>query len=1741
MGDSFKVDPFSDLNKTVNLNDFFKKNTSSFRLEFFKNISNLFPLEAPSQMHPLETSKDQRNGFEVNVISAIFSMINGNSSSVWSGACLALQSVFFVYNFFQNPSQNSSYPLGSLESQIVPAFTPLKPMLPYLNCVIYAKAAYEMGKDLWQKIDISFDQQNEKSYIKVAKNLIIYGVNGLFSGYSFYDGFQNAFLQKRDIIEESKKILCKGASECPSDWTVEEVKKLYRKQALSFHPDKNKKFEEDFISLTRAKDILLTSFEENSLVTEMFFKQSRQQEKDDLLDEIGISKDLITLTNREFAHVLGDPYIKGTNLEGMDEKSVRQLLSKLSQNLTLPFREKIEKFLESIYQVYSPMTESEIITMSKDVAQKVKNLRVEEDFWLLGGWDSSGIDGHRLLYRWIKRTEKSFDIYIYNLGKGIQYHDEQIRKDPIHSSQIVDSQIEEAISDKTYYSPFVKFTEVSGDEIGLYEGKELDPFLFNKLITLFQNDGSVERSDEIYFEIFKPLNHKRMRNPILEMDDILTVPHRSGTCGWFSVAHAAFRGVFFNEDEWNKLYFQRNQIAFHSHCPTSLKSSLDTERKELCLQGGRSLLLQLSELLETLFSPTEVEKYRRPIQKVLDVLKPRPSPIVLKESPPLSYIGQSKLFPSDIVWRPDTPHNKESQQIIPFPAVFLNLEKMDNLIAELQNILNFKGQDLPYDIPMQIERLVKALPKPSTFEKFWLEADKNQIKQAINSFSRVFKLYASKTLPREGRLLEEQNTAWALLAIIYHLSGRIHEDLRLNYGVFYQSFADLIKNPLFTSFHREDLKFYKELVSYFMGTPQKNLLFQIPSAKGVWIEDGYSVRSPDVDLLNSIALSNPNIFKKLEEEDRKWKERRTKEYQAYKDVASEKTRSFYLRLQDNLFSYDSEYDYIAFLRRACYLAQGFTKELFKGKFNPETFYINRWHYTINGWYLANFWIKDDLHLVPDQNNAFSNLHIDKPDEHVCFLNPNSEGKENQAILKNNNIPHRLESVTCEKELQSELLVNYYKDKLFEFSDVKNQNIFLLTLFKSYNSLDSNKSYNSLNPIYEAIQNPVFIDSVSELIENGLNFFCYAREKPDIKTTLFFLQVVRRLKEIDPSLNLRDYNAEINKLLEINGLTDEEVQMLHMHRILQYTTEKNRLNSLKKNETKGDKALKDILISWIYLNSYKFNSWHAIHSKSEAVRFIYDLAPVFENLSLEFVDDLINEIFPTQSEVGKAYTCENSSSLYNLKRRLSNGLDQVWSFNILHGKILCDGKIPIFGVQEDFTQYPSYKRLFGNQRFLFKVKDGAFVFHDSLGKKFRLFKEGLELIVQMEVEGEWYQYLTGNENDFSIEKFHSKVPKSLIADHFIFRSSKATLFLHKDTFSIDFIDFKDALSVKKASLQQGGDKKFYETMGKFEGKSWLLERKFNDGSVEIQLPRFRSLRGNHLGFVQTDLGLAWNEDLRFILKQHQSGLLGLCSNYLFLEDGITSKLLVPCKPVAFSTEFAPHCKLDIEDERRKTEYLNNALSKLYDGELNSPQEKNYFFVEYDIKEGQIRPLNQEGTLFLSYLFLAQKEYEKALELWKDVFYLKNDVMLSDDSNKILSWIFDYTKWEESYDISPSALALSLRAAIILFKNKKLNNLIQVDNLWRRYQETLDRVSSKMRLTMPERKKIQEIIGSMETQQKRDIWCSFEENKVNHDREVEKFLKVYNDFQKAKTQEEKVFLNIKHFNYLTKTQGVFFTSA
>jgi hypothetical protein len=1500
-----------------------------------------------------------------------------------------------------------------------------------------------------------------------------------------------------------------------------------------------------------------------------------------------ISSEEPNFRKKELSHVLGDPYIQnaqsteGDLLEGWHTLPALETLADLDSNRFERVKNELGEIKRDLFLVHRghELTEEETSTLATELGTKIKHLKPGDNLWLEGGWTKAR-EGHAMYYRFIKKENGTYDIYIYNTGAGLEYH--YHNNDRSSSTLLLeDPQVNSALErEKSYYCPFVKFEGVTSKEIGIEQN---DFFLLSQLIAV-QNPRfwavrtTADPAEILYLHTFGPLNHRRVDDPRKLPDFFLTEEQLSGTCTYKVLAYAVLGHKLGALPEGEKAKLTKRHQTFDEICHKE-KDELEADEKELCIQGGKELLRDLAKYYDVFLQQEEISSLKENPSKFLEWACKEPiKPLILPEGENLIYQDEPKVLSEQASYLPMAPSSETKiSSIHTFSGAPLHLEKMDDLILELEKIQQFPSRkEQPLDLALQIEYLVKSLPRPLDFKRFWKEAPASKIHQCQKLLLETLDLYRN-ILRTNEMLLTEQNTAWALLALIHHLSVRTNPSLA-SHGLAFSPFAKLIEYSTFTAFHKEDLAFYKEILAYFEHLPSQTPLFDLRKANHhFWTE-----RDPhiDLDFLQSIANSHKGLAAKLFK------------LRLFNRFGSESRYPVEKELISNLHFFEDfpETAYVSFLRKAAYYAQQFTY-LKEGGISSSISCNEMSMRTLNSPWKHGFTIHQDFvdkklrpAFIPKQNEAFNETWLDKQ---TCFFGEKSTQKENKVLLQEIDREKRLTTTTCQPTLQSFKLLNYFTDHLLDLKDTRNQNAFLLSLFGAYPSI---------TPLHQAIRNPDFIEALSDWAKKGIALFS------DLETKLFFIQVIRRVKELDPSLPLKDYSSEIESFLTRENLSQKEKELLNLHRILQHRFALNQFLHLSEEEISSSKELKQIFLSWVRSNRFIAESWQEIHAYSEVAHFIRDLAPVFARLPSKWIKQTLLELFPSKAEALKEADFQLSSP--HQLMYTTDDPENSWQVYPLQGHILHNNHLFRFDSIANtlYTQLrkdQKYGMLFGEKQFPVtgeessNPEEGILSFEDSNGFHFRMFQKKREyqhfLVIQLFWKGEWLQFLGDYFDLLDASKgyrpgtehpLYKDISKTILVDHFIFQSKEKILFVNKKDFSIHFENLEGLVFSPSSD--------FHEEIKRFEQASWLLEKKNSEGFVEITFPRFVSTEQEPLEFIRKNGALCWKNDLGKLLKKNPPPILGLCKNFLWLQKGSEHSILVPVKPLdPSSLAFQPHCDLDIQDVARQEEYKKTGFSSppFYSNELEAPQIRKYLFLEYPVEEGQPKALNTEGHLFLSYLWLAQKRYDKALEELEKVLHLKEYTGLSENSYEILSWIVSHPA--SSYDKSPSSAAFGLKVGLFLlraltgidpgaFKNFNIKDLRKknLPTLWNRYHGGLDHVDGLLRLPEEELNELIELASSLEISLKEthpDLWkplpisekssldypstwgwtfCSnrgrqgFKEycaltyhlNDYEDQRRWEEkcyrnqLKEVYEAFRTAKTPEEFVFLKIKHAFFL-----------
>lgn len=222
-------------------------------------------------------------------------------------------------------------------------------------------------------------------------------------------------------------------------------------------------------------------------------------------------KDL--LSEKFLAHLFGDSFIEGTNLQGMyPEDALMHMILMLKEQRSQFAVENEISALETAVEIrgiFSQLrvkwnSEAEkrvgIKEFSTDLSCRIKNLAIGEKFLISGGYET-----HAVLYEFIRTSQDTFDFVLYNTGSGVQRHWFYMGNPSGFKAQaayrIFDVDIEKITR--------IRFLE----ELCKLEFKEEEEFI-----------------EVLYEELIPDLEGIREKMPT-NYSEFMT-PQRSGTCAW---------------------------------------------------------------------------------------------------------------------------------------------------------------------------------------------------------------------------------------------------------------------------------------------------------------------------------------------------------------------------------------------------------------------------------------------------------------------------------------------------------------------------------------------------------------------------------------------------------------------------------------------------------------------------------------------------------------------------------------------------------------------------------------------------------------------------------------------------------------------------------------------------------------------------------------------------------------------------------------------------------------------------------------------------------------------------------------------------------------------------------------------------------------------------------------------------------------------------------------------------------
>lgn len=606
----------------------------------------------------------------------------------------------------------------------------------------------------------------------------------------------------------------------------------------------------------------------------------------------------------------------------------------------------------------------------------------------------------------------------------------------------------------------------------------------------------------------------------------------------------------------------------------------------------------------------------------------------------------------------------------------------------------------------------------------------------------------------------------------------------------------------------------------------------------------------------------------------------------------------------------------------------------------------------------------------------------------------AEGSVLSNSLKNSLLYRLLRPLSQWKIAPEQLIYEIQK----EWTELKNsslQALFLRLFFRSPVTEDGELELGVGELI---LRNSAILDSASEFINRGLSEILRS-EKP-MAIAYFFFEMSFCLSKF-----LADGNAEVKNverfnqlpqikryLSEKNGLSRSDESDLYFYQLLFYSIKK----PLESQE------LAEAFACWIFLQRYPTENFRPKYLEKCAIAFIMRLTSYVaqEAHSKQFCRQLgsyiANRLKLKHYKVQNPHQWSVDAALG--MPYLSDGSNQI---SLLEGKVYVrQGEIK--GIASDFPWQNQawFKRLFkAKESFHYEALGSSCIGFKSPDKgTFRIIqdtKKNLCYVLQHKIEAfnEWFQYEPLHEH-IQCKKF----PFPLAYDHaYWVPTSKKTrlkgVLTDLKTLQIQFavmldgkiIELLQPISQKNlndpswrgCTLDFLENESHFEGIKRFELTKYIVVYRHEQSLVKLAFPRYCSVDGNSLAFVFEENQLRWSENREYILpKQMRSGLLGTLKNYLFLEsskDNNLAMLLVPMQKIVGSDTPAQHGNLHIEDEK----------PKLPPAETECKDTQRYIALEYKLQSHQIEAKTIEARCLLAYIYLSQKQYERACRLLKGI--------------------------------------------------------------------------------------------------------------------------------------------------------------
>ena len=586
----------------------------------------------------------------------------------------------------------------------------------------------------------------------------------------------------------------------------------------------------------------------------------------------------------------------------------------------------------------------------------------------------------------------------------------------------------------------------------------------------------------------------------------------------------------------------------------------------------------------------------------------------------------------------------------------------------------------------------------------------------------------------------------------------------------------------------------------------------------------------------------------------------------------------------------------------------------------------------------------------------------------------------------------------------------------------------------------------------------------ETIQNGiqLNYELQSKQIPKIPQCLFYINLATRLTLLyqqihqkDPSIPLLPNMKELlDKWMALPNLSEQERFSLHVQNIHHY---------MQKDPAKYlEDDWSSIYKSWFTLqnsNYLLFSNHDDQHQLTQVKRWMSDLEPKLrEKLNKDnALGDKICKTILNLLQLTKDEVQAGSWSFANYPIFTNSFSDNPYEIDLRLGKIKNQYGMIKPGKMKS-NENSDFVRLFQNRKFDIQDNEGTFKFYDPL------YEGIIEVVngdfvngIQRYINGKLYQYVS-----YKKLKNIKFVSNSLIVDfsHWVSVNPKdgvrKLLFTNRKTsklFAVWEFDSnkKNPMKIISENLEiELHDNLLPKEIAHFDEENVIVLKELGEKGKrkKILFPRFKTNSEAPLEFywegdkenVSAGKWSYANHPDYYLYSPLTPNPFGNFNQYLCLKHKTRDiyKFLVPNLPFKQMLGYQNAVVLDMNKDDADNELIGTA---------------EYF--EFDMGESEIECSTVHGKLFLSSLFLLNRDYEKALQTIRKIS--PSDSITDEEAKKLFSSYMNLLAIAKDYSANACAVLLhayllfqTIKPLIKITLNSNNNSDLQIDSVYKLYK-------------------------------------------------------------------------------------------